>query len=219
MITRLLRSVIIGTTLSIFWLSGCTENKMQNLSKVTSVNDSATASTGDLQNNPVKRSQESVPIKSNTQSESSLSSKEIKSNEGNNNVPALQSSKSEQTETVAQPSIDSSTDSTVITGEFIWSWNNPLDYGSASVVKKGTNTYHLSVNVVTMFSHHNGSIEGDFYVDGKNMVFIDPEYKDVKLLFSDNSLSVDYPGNDFGGANAEPKGTYYLPQELNYFYV
>lgn len=64
-----------------------------------------------------------------------------------------------------------------------------------------------------MFSHHNGSIEGDFYVDGKNMVFIDPEYKDVKLLFSDN------PGNDFGGANAEPKGTYYHPQELNYFYV
>lgn len=101
-------------------------------------------------------------------------------------------------------------DNPVITGEFIWSWNNPMDSGDAKVVKKGANKYNLSINVVTNFSHHIGSVEGDFSFDGKKLVFDDPEYKDFKLSFTDNSLTLDYPGDGYGGANAEPKGTYYL---------
>jgi hypothetical protein len=98
----------------------------------------------------------------------------------------------------------------IITGKFMYAWSTPRYSGIAEVTKAGVNKYHLKVSVVVGFSHHNGEIDSDFTVDGKNIVFSNNDYKNVTLTFTENSLTIDYPGEGFGGANAAPKGTFYL---------
>ncbi|MEW9697772.1 hypothetical protein [Paenibacillus sp. SI8] len=98
----------------------------------------------------------------------------------------------------------------VITGTFIYPWSNPLNSGTAEVTKLGENKYHLNVSVVHGFGHNIGDIDFDFTHDGKNFVILNDQFKKVTLAFADNSLTIDYTGEEFGGFNAEPKGTFYL---------
>lgn len=98
----------------------------------------------------------------------------------------------------------------VITGTFIYPWSNPLNSGTAEVTKLGANKYHLYVSVVHGFGHNIGEIDSDFIDNGKNFVILNDEYKIVTISFTENSITIDYSGNKFGGANAEPKGTFYL---------
>ncbi|OCT13863.1 hypothetical protein A8709_20025 [Paenibacillus pectinilyticus] len=98
----------------------------------------------------------------------------------------------------------------VITGTYIYPWSNPLNSGTAEVTKISTNKYHLNVSVVHGFGHNIGEIDSDFTYDGKNFVLLNDQYKIVTISFTDYTLTIDYPGEGFGGAGAEPKGTFYL---------
>ncbi|MFE5323740.1 copper amine oxidase N-terminal domain-containing protein [Paenibacillus sp. NPDC056579] len=111
----------------------------------------------------------------------------------------------------SQPPVaaQASTD-TIITGMFSYPWSNPLNSGMAEVSKLDDNRYHLHVSVVHGFSRNMGELESDFTFDGKDIVFSNPEYSQVTATFTENSITIDYPGDGFGGFNAEPKGTFYL---------
>lgn len=98
----------------------------------------------------------------------------------------------------------------VITGKFICSAYNPLYSGFVEVTQLAKNKYHLNVIVVNGFSRRDGTIESDFSYDGQGFVLADPEYKQVNLSFTENSVTIDYEGDEFGGSFAEPKGTFYL---------
>ncbi|RCX17814.1 hypothetical protein DFP94_108175 [Fontibacillus phaseoli] len=103
---------------------------------------------------------------------------------------------------------------TVVPGRYLISNYSPSNAGVAEITAspEDPGRYHLSVSVVRGYSHHIGSMESDFVWDGELGRFrlTDEEYEDVDLEFAENSLTVDYEGEGFGGANAEPKGTYYL---------
>ncbi|WP_079912507.1 copper amine oxidase N-terminal domain-containing protein [Paenibacillus sp. 32352] len=98
----------------------------------------------------------------------------------------------------------------IVTGTFTYPWYNPLNNGTAEVTKLDDGRYHLHVSVVHGFSHNLGELDSDFTYDGENFVFSDPEYSKVTMTFTENSITIDYPGYGFGGFNAEPKGTFYL---------
>ncbi|RRJ66232.1 hypothetical protein EHV15_27425 [Paenibacillus oralis] len=99
----------------------------------------------------------------------------------------------------------------IIPGTYIIGYYDPANVGIAEVKKLGGDQYHLNVQVVRGFSHHNGEIDGDFRVDGQRLVFTDELYRNVSLSFTDGALTIDYPEEEgFGGANAEPRGTYFL---------
>ncbi|UMV45525.1 hypothetical protein LMZ02_18595 [Paenibacillus macerans] len=100
----------------------------------------------------------------------------------------------------------------IIPGTYIIGYYDPANVGIAEVKKLGGgDQYHLNVQIVRGFSHHNGEIDGDFRVDGQRLVFADELYRNVSLSFTDNALTIDYPEEDFfGGANAEPRDTYFL---------
>ncbi|WP_245856124.1 copper amine oxidase N-terminal domain-containing protein [Paenibacillus rigui] len=105
----------------------------------------------------------------------------------------------------------SSTDmDTIVTGTFAYPWSNPLNSGTAEVTKLDDNRYHLDVSVIHGFSHNMGELHSDFTFDGNAIVFTESEYDKVTMTFTENSVTIDYPGNSFGGFNAEPKGTFYL---------
>ncbi|MCU6792688.1 copper amine oxidase N-terminal domain-containing protein [Paenibacillus sp. WQ 127069] len=104
---------------------------------------------------------------------------------------------------------------TIITGTFLYPWSNPLNSGIAKVRKEDGNRYHLNVSVVHGFSHNMGEIDTDFTFDGTAIVFSDPEYSQVSMTFTENSITIDYHGEAFGGFNAEPKGTFYLQNSGN----
>lgn len=107
-----------------------------------------------------------------------------------------------------------STAATVVPGRYLISNYSPVNVGFAEVTALNAeqSRYHLSLSVVRGFSHHNGAMEFDFGWDADMSEFKpeDEEFKDVSLRFTENSLTVDYPGTGYGGMNAEPKGTYYL---------
>ncbi|MGZ7445338.1 hypothetical protein [Paenibacillus sp. TH7-28] len=100
----------------------------------------------------------------------------------------------------------------IIPGTYIIGNYGPANVGIAEVKKLGGGEqFHLNVQVVRGLSHHNGEIDGDFHVDGQRLVFTDESYRNVSLSFTDNALTIDYPEEEgFGGANAEPRGTYFL---------
>lgn len=99
----------------------------------------------------------------------------------------------------------------IIPGTYIIGYYDPANVGVVEVKKLGGDQYHLTVQVVRGLSHHNGEIDGDFRVDGQRLVFTDELYRNVSLSFTDNALTIDYPEEEgFGGANAEPRGTYFL---------
>ncbi|MED4959163.1 hypothetical protein ABEO75_24480 [Paenibacillus macerans] len=99
----------------------------------------------------------------------------------------------------------------IIPGTYIIGYYDPANVGIAEVKKLGGEQYHLNVQIVRGFSHHNGEIDGDFRVDGQRLVFVDELYRNVSLSFTDNALTIDYPEEEgFGGANAEPRETYFL---------
>ncbi|WP_410770411.1 hypothetical protein [Fontibacillus sp. BL9] len=107
-----------------------------------------------------------------------------------------------------------STAETAVTGRYLISGYSPANAGVAEITvsPEEPGRYHLSVSVVRGYSHHIGSMESDFEWDGELGKFrlTDEGYEDVALELAENSLTVDYEGKQFGGANAEPKGTYYL---------
>ncbi|ULO08962.1 hypothetical protein H1230_09410 [Paenibacillus sp. 19GGS1-52] len=98
----------------------------------------------------------------------------------------------------------------VVTGEFITPWSNPMNNGTATVTQISSGLYHLEVSVVHGFGHNTGGIDSDFSFNGTKYVFTNPEYQAVRLTFDERSLNIDYPEDVFGGYNAEPKGTFYL---------
>lgn len=104
--------------------------------------------------------------------------------------------------------------SPVVPGRYLIAGYSPANMGVAKVeaMPEGRDGYHLSVSVVRGYSHHSGSLELDFVWDPEISLYkpVESEYKDITLKFTENSLTLDYPGKEYGGLNAEPKGTYYL---------
>ncbi|WP_248929607.1 copper amine oxidase N-terminal domain-containing protein [Paenibacillus hamazuiensis] len=117
---------------------------------------------------------------------------------------------STQPEGVSPPASSKSAADTVLTGTFAYPWTNPLNFGTAEVSKLENSRYHLHVSVVHGFSHSLGELDSDFTFDGKAFIFSNPEYSKLTMAFTENSITIDYPGDGFGGYNAEPKGTFYL---------
>ncbi|MDB5052822.1 MAG: hypothetical protein JWM44_872 [Bacilli bacterium] len=112
-------------------------------------------------------------------------------------------------ETIAIAESDSNGNITL--GEYAVANESPFNYGSAVVTSKGTGLYHINIEVVRLYSHHLGNIESDFNITSGKINLLDKEMTDVDITFSQNKLIIDYPESSrFGGANAEPKGTYYL---------
>ncbi len=105
---------------------------------------------------------------------------------------------------------DAESTNEVLVGTFIQSGNNALYNGSVEITKLGTDRYHLEVSRVSGYSYNNGSIEEDFSVRKGQFIFNASAPEGMKLKFTENSVTVDYDGEGYGGMNAEPKGTYYL---------
>ncbi|OPH57819.1 hypothetical protein BC351_04805 [Paenibacillus ferrarius] len=98
----------------------------------------------------------------------------------------------------------------VIIGTFLCSGYSPFQTGVAKVSRMGMNKYHLIASMTYGYSHNNGEIETDFSYDGNKFIILNQKYSIVKISFTENSITIDYPGEHFGGNNAEPKGTFYL---------
>lgn len=101
----------------------------------------------------------------------------------------------------------------IVEGVYKVAGGSPLWFGEAVITKKKQGLYRLEVNIMTGLSHHIGSIESDFTVQGGVVELTDEQYKAVTVTVEDNRLEIDYPESEsFGGANAEPKGYFYLFQ-------
>ena len=92
----------------------------------------------------------------------------------------------------------------------MYPWSNPMNSGTAEVTKVTSNKYHLNVSVVHGFGHNIEEIDSDFIYDGKNFIMLNDQYQIVNISFTENAITIDYKGENFGGVGAEPKGTFYL---------
>lgn len=98
------------------------------------------------------------------------------------------------------------------TGTYEYPWRDPLYPGTAKLTHKIDNVYNLDITVFAGLSFNHGELSFDFTYDGSGFKILndDPDYQQIKLEFTENSLKIDYENNVFGGMNAEPKGTFYL---------